>query len=392
VHKLGLESAHFMLKDWGDHWGVTRNDGPFHRLEKERKDLIMEIIFQLHDSREQAITRLRKCYGEFDEGNHAGAGAGARGNRLLRLIDNFETVAQNTRKRLIWVSRDDKFVSTLTKETMKLHGWLEKLTSMSITFLATHFNNARDTELKTLLASVDHLIQETVRARGANLQQLPAASISLGDDVDGKTLAGFTTNSIMSSQQKEYVLEQIDRSQYYHGDERVPKTVTSWWNEKSSSILILELLNEGDSEAASSICVLLHNLARCHKFIFIFDAEFQGSLIHQFVSMIRTFIQNILSLRGNMSLNEPPLSMSIADMNGENTNASNIEDLVRSFHSLLRGVLESVTERILIIVGGLDVTILDDGNLMHLVCLFVSGIQDTCNSRTDGGKAGLQLF
>jgi hypothetical protein len=383
---IGLESSQLILKDWGDYWGVDRADGRFHHLEETRKNIVMEIIFQLHDSRERAIKRLRKSHGLFKKEEEEEEGCNARGDRLSRLVESFVGTAQKNKKKIRWISGDDKLVSTLVEETMKLHGWLDRLTSMSINFLATHFDTPRDARsLELRLENVEHLMREQVLTRVVISNRPCAASVTPSDDaIDDKTLAGYATDSIMSSKQRECILENIDRSLDYYGDVRVSEKVTAWWNDVCSDILILELPDEADSQTAMSICVLLYYFTKCHKLIFVFDAQSREESVRQFLSMIRTFIQNLVSLRGNKPLDGLPLPMNIADMDAQDLDTSAIQHIVRFFHGLLRDTLESGDQRVLLVVSGLDVNGSNDCGFIQLVQMFISGIQDVCDSQING--------
>lgn len=392
VLRLGLRCCQIRLEEWGKHWGVSRDDGRFHQLEKERKNIVIDIIFQLHDSRVLAIKRLRKGYGMFSEGNEAESVV--RGNRLSRLVDAFVAKAEATKKRIRWISGDDKLVSTLVDETMKLHGWLDWLTSMPIGFLTAHLKSSIDTQsLEARLERVEIIVQENVSNRTTASHRPYAASIPPSDDaIDDKTLAGYATNSIMSSKQREDILELIERSREYYGDSRVTEKVTLWWIDARSSVLLLELPDEPHSEAATAICVLLYYVVSCPKLIFIFDVGSRESLTYQFVSMIRMFIQTLVSLREISSLSELSLPIDMADIDHQNVDASTMEHLIRSFHILLRNVVEKAEDRFLIVVGGLDVNTLDNGDLLHLVQMLISGVQEMCLSRVNDHDAILQAL
>lgn len=122
VPAIRLESYQQLLQDWGEHWGVDREDGRFHGLERARKELVIKIIFQLRDSRVEAIRRLRKRHGMFNEEDRK---LEVHEGRLSRMIESFVASAQRSRKKARWLMGDDILVAKLVDETMQLHSLLD---------------------------------------------------------------------------------------------------------------------------------------------------------------------------------------------------------------------------------------------------------------------------
>lgn len=385
---IKLESSQHMLKDWGGHWGVDRNTGRFHTFEASRKELIMEIIFRLRDSRYNAVKRLKEKYGIFtDEEEKQGEDSG---KRLSKMVERVVGAAKRGKVKSRWLMHDRALVTELVEETMELHTCLNSLTSLSINFLVAHFTTPRDAQpLESGLAHSESQVKEQVqnRSRAASqLHNLPTQNLI--DGLAEQTLAGYASKSITSSRQTERVQKHIDCSLHYHGDTRVPETVAIWWNDARAGILVLEVPDDAEDRTSTSACVLLYYLVDCHKLIFIFESESEKGPAQQLLDMLRALIQSLVSLRGNQPLNGISLPVNITETENETVDAARMSQLIGLFHNLLRGVLDSCDRRILLIIDGLELSGLSEENsLGHLVRSFVLGLQTVCNMNDYGPKA-----
>ncbi|KAK3322224.1 hypothetical protein B0H66DRAFT_553753 [Apodospora peruviana] len=108
---------------------------------------------------------------------------------------------------------------------------------------------------------------------------------------------------MISSKQASCVRQLIDRSLHAHGDIRIADAVAVWWADDFSNILMLE--GQDLAEDTTAACVLLYFLASCNKMIYTFNVPTPTTAITplaQFIEMLRTLTQSLLSLRGSNHL------------------------------------------------------------------------------------------
>jgi hypothetical protein len=379
VLALSLEVSQCLLIEWGDHWGVGRANGRFHNLAREKKDLIVKIIFQLRDSRERAIKRLRRRYHKCDEEEHFKSEPTE--GRLSRMVESFVAMTKRSKLKTLWLMGDKDLVESLVEETMRLHGYLDRLTYMSVKFLSTHIDNSRAAPpLECSLATMEDRVKRYNPKIITSTNQLSAASTPQDiDTIDDQTLACYATDPIIPSKQRERILQRIDIALDYHGDSRVPETVTAWWNSTRSDLLLLELSDDMDDETGTSTCVLVYYLVKCCRLIFMFDAQSSKEPFLQLLDMLKTFFQSLISSRGNKPLDGLSLPISITEMENQAVDNFTMQQLIEIFHKLLRDVLENSDMPVLLIVDGLDTNRADDRpGLAQLVHCFVSGLQEMC--------------
>jgi len=388
VIAIGLESSQLRLMDWGEHYGIDNERGRFQQFESLRKTLVIKIIFQLHHSRALAIKRLRKKYGMFTE--EEDMKSSALETRLTRMVESFVSVAKTNKNNTRWLSGDNTMLVKLLEETTQLHGYLDQATSMSIKFLHAHVGDVPDTQpLESGLISMEHEFKQSSRRRLVNTRQNSLVHTSqTHGEIDDQTLAGCATDSVMSARKRERILEYIDKSFDSYGDSRVPSTIAAWWNDARSDILVLELPEDVDDETETPACLLLYYLVDCHKLIFIFDSHSQPA--QQVLDMMRTFIQGLISVRGNKPFEELRLPISISRMESETVNAATMQQIVDFFLDLLRDLLEGGDKHILLIVDGLELSCYGEENSTHqIIRSFVSGLNIICETteNVEGRKA-----
>lgn len=384
VLAISLESSQQLLKDWGEYWGIDRGSGRFHDLEPPRKALVTRIIFQLHDSRELAIRRLRKKYGMLTEQENTESTG--FDDRLSRMVDSFIVVAKKSRRKTRWLMGDDTLIAKLVEETMQLHGNLDKLTSMSPKFLFAQFDKLPDAQsLGARLADVEDHVRRVAQqgTRVPSQKALPLTPQDV-DDVDDQTLAGFSTDSIMLSRQRERVLKHIDYALHQQSDSRIPAAISQWWNNAEAGILLLELPDEAGDESSTSACVLLYHLVECHKFIYTFEAHIDTKPEQQLLDMIRSFIQSLIALRGHKPLNNIALPTNITELETQRAaDISTMLQLIEVCAELVRSVLTSSKHRVLFIVDGLELSgMTDNSKLCQFVQSFASTLQAICEQNT----------
>jgi hypothetical protein len=386
---IKLESSQHALKDWGDYWGVERNNGRFHSFETSRKELIMKIIFRLRDSRSSALKRLKDRYGistgEDDEDDMERDS----GKRLSKMVDRVVAAAKKGKEKSLWLLNDRVLVTELVEETMELYTVLQTLTSMSTKVLCANLTAYHDVQsLQSGLTNLEHKSKEEVQGQRYNAQRE-----SFDDGLDHQTLASFASKSITSSEQAERVQRYIDQSFHYHGDARVPEIIGPWWNDAQADIMILEVPDNAEDRTSTSALVLLYYLVDCHKLIFVLDSETDKRPLQQFHDMLRTLIQSLVSLRGNKPLHGITLPLSITDMENAAVDTTTMQQLVVVFHELLHDVLTDCDRRVLLIIDGLELLNLDtDDSLGHLLSSFVSGLRKICNMPSYQSKAVLKAL
>ena len=150
---------------------MDRNTGRFHTFEASRKELIMEFIFRLRDSRYNAVKRLKEKYGIFiDEEEKQGEDSG---KRLSKMVERVVGAAKRGKVKSRWLMHDRALVTELVEETMELHTCLNSLTSLSINFLVAHFTTLRDAQpLESGLTRLESQVKEQVQNRSRAASQL----------------------------------------------------------------------------------------------------------------------------------------------------------------------------------------------------------------------------
>lgn len=311
---LRLEISQMLLKDWGNHWGLDREDGRFHSLADQRKDLLIKIIFRLHDSRERAINRLRKRYHQNEEEKQPTQQV--RGDRLSRMVESFLATAKKSRKRTLWLMGDSDMVETLVEETTQLHEDLDRLTYMSAKFLRTHLDDSSPSSpLEYKLATMeDNMKRHNSNPAGTMNYLNGPTKIPEDYTVDDQTRVCYATDPTVPSKYRERILQQINESLDYHGDSRVTETVTSWWNSPCSKLLLLELPDDTEDNTGTSTCVLMYYMVKCHRLIYTFDTLSQEEPFVQIIEMLKVLFQSLISLRGNRPLEDLSFPVSITAM------------------------------------------------------------------------------
>ncbi|KAH4922194.1 hypothetical protein HBI38_190720 [Parastagonospora nodorum] len=391
VMYVGLQTSQMALADWGRHWEYDKTDGRFVRLEPARKDLINRIIMQLEASRLEAVRKLSKYHESEEKSSMTTA---TRESRLSRMTGKLVSKAKGGKEKTQWLMGDDTFIAKLVEETDTQYSRLLQLTSVSNAFLYMHYDSFFDaTKLGSRMASLEDLVKAHIKSQvGTNYQDIVATASPQTDSIDQQTLAAYATDTITSSIQRERVRESIETSLYHHGDSRVSETIADWWNEEArSNILLIEFPDDAESETATAACALLYYLTDCHKLIFMFEEPRAKEPIKQLLEMVKMFIHSLLSLQRHDGHSNESVSIDTNDLDPEIENTSKLEMLITTFHELLGRVVKSSKKRVLLIVDGLDVNPMDDNDgFVRLVCLFVSGLNDTC--KVDSGAIFKPFF
>ncbi len=227
---LKLEVSQYRLKDWGDDWGVDRIDGKFHGFEAARKELIMKIIFRLHDSRLKALERLRDRYGlAAEEDDQEGVGAK---DRLSRLIDRVKTTSKKVKDKSMWLAHDQGIIPDLVNETVELHEHLQYLTYGSGSFIRKALSHVQSApSLEVGLRQLEHGGRTSTQEFNHSLVSSSSSPTLVEDQMDEQTLASFAIKTIGSSRQAEQVKSQIELAFHFQGDSRIPEIISDWWND-----------------------------------------------------------------------------------------------------------------------------------------------------------------
>lgn len=378
---LKLRSSQLQLKDWGEHWGINRNEGRFHTFEPERKGLIMALIFQLRDSRTRAMATLKKKYNvpADDEQQQEGAASAALSKTVAKTLG----FLQRGRLKARWVMFDRDVIQSLVNETNDLHELLNRNSTSSPRFCGTEILlNPTTSLLETRIASLEDHIKQFTAGQDALYRTLRDS-----DSVDGQTLASYASKSIPSSKQAERIQGLINCSFEQHTDSRAAEYVSDWWNHDHAAIMVLEVPDDADDCTSTTVCTLLYYLVDCHKLIYVFDSHAGSSPAHQFCDMLRALIQSLLCVRDSAFLDDRTIDIAPGFLDGgddDNSGLSEIPQLTTMFHDLLREVLSNVRERVTVILDGLEVLDLGDNNdLSHLFCIFTEGFHSQCSRPTN---------
>ncbi|KAK0630301.1 hypothetical protein B0T17DRAFT_218133 [Bombardia bombarda] len=392
---MKLAVSQFRLKDWGDYWGIDRNDGKFHAFDQGRKELIVKLIFRLHDSRHKALKKLRRYFEpETTEGGLDDKDTADVQSQFSRILKKVKDASDRGLDRGRWLIHDQNTVSDLVNETVELCGELQHLTSGSDMFILSILPSINSA---TVTRDWD---KTTAKPSQSPFNSPPRKPWTDSHSVDEKTLASDATKTLFSSQQAAHVQEQMEQAFYFHGDDRVPQAISQWWNDDWSSILLLETPEISEDTTSAFTCALVYYLVPCHKLIYTLRSMNhtqqtpQQSAI-QLTEMLRTLILSMISMRGNR-----PLSTSLPDdiahpsFDRRTVSLDVLEQSIVAFQNLLQELVTVADKRILLIVDGIEHIDSNDSDspLSHLVCSFISGLQDICDAEPGSGRALLKVL
>ncbi|CAJ2504831.1 Uu.00g122250.m01.CDS01 [Anthostomella pinea] len=371
---LRLEVSQYMLKDWGDYWGVDKDDGGFHRFEPARKELIFKIIFRLHESRLKALKVLRKRYNlpiKDDEDDGTGAA-----NRLSRMVDRVKGSSKTLKDKGVWLAHDQSEIIDLVNETMELHENLQYLTYGSHKFI-------RDTASEIQAPVVIDVGMENMMDH-KDVPPSPRSAVALVPPIspeptlDEQTLASYATKSIASTSKAGRIQYHIDRAFHFYGDDRIIEAVCTWWNDDEPGVLVIEAPDDGDDETSVLTCVVVYYVASCQRLIYSFSPDSRENADVQFVEMLRTLILSMLTMGGSQQFNELPLPSDMLIMENTELNVATIKQLIGLFHQVLNALVTGQDRRVLLVIDGLERV--GAGNLSSLVRSFVDGLRPSCIS------------
>lgn len=352
---LQLQVSQYRLKDWGHDWGLDQPDGRFHRFEPGRKELIVQIIFRLRDSRHKALDRLGNRYGlaaKADEPDPAGAAT----DPLSRLIGTMKTASKRAKHKTVWLAHDQETVSDLVRETVELHEHLQYLTYGSAAFIRESLPSVKSApSLEDGLRQLDRGGRQSAQDWQRSLTG-PPNSPSGGGDVDEQTLASYAVKAIASSRQAGHVHGHIDRAFYFHGDLRIAEIISGWWDDDRSSLLLLETPDIADDHTAAFTCALVYYLTSCHRLVYSVPQESAVAPGQQYFHMLQTLILSMVDLHGDQAPpTTTPLPSRLGEMEGMPMNDSTLAQLADLFHEMLLSLVNRPAMRVLLIIYGLEV-------------------------------------
>lgn len=373
---IRLQVSQYLLKDWGDTWGIDRNDGKFHTLEPSRKELIMKIIFRLHDSRLKALEVLKNRYklpgNQTEEDDDSKAD-----HRLSRMVDRVKGASKRMRDKGNWLTHDRSEIRNLVCETMELHENLQYLTYGSPKFIShAAFDNQFAIQAGLSRMENEDSKPSTVTEKSAK-SDLHVRTI----DLDEQTLASYATKSIVSANQAARITQQLNRSFYFYGHSCIPEKVYMWWNDELHDIMLLEVTELAEDDTSSCTCALVYYLAPGLKLIYSLDSDSLVEPERQFVEMLRTLTIRMLTLGDLDQFSGISLPPAVIEMENEPPSIDTIQQLITAFHQILEILASRCEARILFVIDGVDyIGATGSDPLASLLQSFVSGFKATCST------------
>ncbi|KAI1260383.1 hypothetical protein F5Y18DRAFT_256576 [Xylariaceae sp. FL1019] len=369
---IQLEVSQYMLRDWGDYWGIDRDDGRFHRFEPSRKELIMKIVFRLHESRMKAMQTLNNRYSGLprdSEGNNDGAE-----KRLGRMVDRVRAASKRAKDKGTWILQDESEITDLVNETKQLHESLQHLTHGSTSYIIDMISRQKyihpvpsrknSFKLAPIVPDTDDFLADS----------LPYA------ENDEQTLASEATMSIISAYQSGLIQDRIDRAFHFHGDARIPELLFPWWDDNQASLILLETPDQPNDVTGTTTCALVYYLAECNKLIYAFESDASVEPTRQFTDMLRTLLIRMATLCEDHKAGALPLPKYVAHLEKELTDDRTIQDLISQFCQVLEALVLKSRSRLLLILDGLErIGASEDCDLTKLTQIFISNIRSICD-------------
>lgn len=400
-----LKTKDFLLRDWGDHYGVDRDNGEFHKFEPQRKEFLIKVIFRLHDSRMRAFKILKGKYslsvgegggeGE-DEEEYEGPDLSKKAKGFAKMIDKARTVSKKTRDKGRWLTHDQRTVKELIQDADEQYRHLKALTFESIPFMLNIMNSQSNPQ--PLQASLDLL--ET-RAKQENEKEIDhlrrTRSFPIENetvDWDRETAVSYATKSIVSCDQAERVRELVNQGYSMLVDTRIITGVHDWWTDDNSGSLVLETPYDGGDGVSAVTCAAVYYLASCHKIIYVFDPMERKSASLQLAEMVSTITMTLESMAGeDIDTRHPPLPPRSLD--GPVTGrAGSLPEAIAAFEEIASRFLVCTDQRFLIILEGLDdlVDLKMDEPVRPAIRLLLQSLARLCSIKGAGQPVVKVLF
>ena len=378
---LIFEAHKFELEEWVRFWGVDRDDGRFHDLERPRQEFIKVMIKQLEDSATQALKLLTEKYRMADVEQTQQSDQPER--RFSKVSARVTTAIKRGKDKSQWIIMHQEITRRLAAEVKELLSCLKGVATISSNFFGAHIKPLPTApRLQSRLVSVVEQVMQAARDRKAtSLLSQDGSDGREANDVDQQTLAGLATQFIPSSRQADCVRKHLESAFDRLGDTRIVENVAEWWNEPRTSTLVLETAADAEDQTCVSACVLLYFLVDCHKLIYVFDAESDMEPAQHMFDMLRTLIQTLLPLRGAQPLSANCQQGIYIVTHGDDMSAADPFQLITVVFALLHDVLASSQRRILLIIVGLEMLDLNgEDESCQLMQSFVSRLGKLCEA------------
>lgn len=391
-----LKTKDFLLKDWGTHYGVDRDDGEFHKFEAQRKEFLIKVIFRLHDSRMRAFKILRDKYSmsmsssslEEDEEAYEGPDLSRKAKGFARMIDKAKTVSKKTREKGRWLSHDQRTVKELIHDADEQYRHLKALTFDSIPFLLSVMNSPQQ-NTQPPLPLQDSLVLLEARAKQENQREIDhlrrTRSFPIDDGESGEwdreTAVSYVTKSIVSCDQAERVRELVNQGYSILVDTRIVEGVHDWWMDDKSGSLVLETPYDGGDSVSAVTCAAVYYLASCHKIIYVFDPNDRKPPALQLAEMVSTMTLMLVSFADeeiDPSCSPVPDKSLVDSVAGR---TGNLPEAIKAFEDLVTRFIVRTDRRLLIIVDGLDdlVDLATDEPIRPLIRLILQSLARICS-------------
>ncbi|KAK5056714.1 hypothetical protein LTR84_012246 [Exophiala bonariae] len=398
-----LRTKDFLLRDWGNHYGVDRDNGDFHKFEPQRKEFLIKVIFRLHDSRMRAFKILKGKYlmavedgNDDEEEEYEGPDLSRKAKGFARLIDKAKTMSKKTRDKGRWLTHDQRTVKELIQDADEQYRHLKALTFESIPFMLSVMDSRNSSQ--PLQASLDLL--ET-RAKQENEKEIDhlrrTRSFPIENeavDWDRETAVSYATKNIVSCDQAERVRELVNQGYSMLVDTRIIHGVHDWWMDDKSGSLVLETPYDGGDDVSAVTCAAVYYLASCHKIIYVFDPTERKSPSLQLADMVSTITMTLISIAGE-DVDADHSLLPPGNVDGSvSSKPGNLPEIIKAFENIVGRFIVRADQRFLIIVEGLDdlVDLTTDEPVRPAIRLFLQSLARVCNIKQDGRSVVKVLF
>lgn len=354
---FNLKTKDFLLKDWGDHYGVDRDNGAFHKFEPQRKEFLLKVIFRLHESRMRAFKILQENYSlsvEDDE-EYQSHNLSRRAKGFARMIDKAKTVSKKTKDKGRWLSHDQRAVKELIDDADEQYRHLKELTFESIPFMMSVIGSQEASQ--TLR---DKLVVLETRAKQENQKELdhlrknPSSPIhDENPHRDRGTSINYATQSIASCNQAERVRELVNEGYALFVDTRIIERVHDWWMDEGSGSLVLETPYPEEDNVSAVTCATVYYLASCHKIIYVFDPEDRKPPYLQLAEMVST-VTMMLTYLATESIAAGDVPLPDGTIYSIAACTENVQSAIGAFEELVNHFITRTDQCLLIIIDGLD--------------------------------------
>ncbi|KAK5443542.1 hypothetical protein LTS15_010687 [Exophiala xenobiotica] len=396
-----LQTKDFQLKEWGDYYGLDREDGLFHTsFEREKKAFLIKIIFRLHDSRKRALRVLQDKYGVVDSVEHDDDGAPDSSNnnnnntavvqakRFARIVSKVKNASKHSKEKGAWLIRDQRLVTELINDADEQFRHLRALTFDSVQFLV---GVLRSTLLldQSFAERLTTLESRTLQENQKELEYLRGTTTTPAHgeplERDRQTAVSYLVQTIISCRQGERVRNLITEGYGLSVDTRILEGLCEWWSDTRSASLVLETPYVAGDMLSAQTCAAVYYVTECHKLIYVVEVDKETTSFVNFADMLHTLIRELISLAPDtFDETDLPDAGRVGDCVPVDTEC--LLGAMTTFGRLVDAFVSRTPRRLLIIIDGLeDICATMEDPVLCLVRPFMRTLQNIIGSKAETG-------